>query len=76
MSWQSCLGGYTSSQNRAQVTSSGDRPGCNTVLAEQDNVTLSPHERQYWVLWAEAAKRISEFWQAEERSSVPEFLLV
>jgi hypothetical protein len=52
----------------------GDRAGFNAVLAEQDNATLSTHERQYWGFWAEAAKRVSEFWHAEEHSSVPEFL--
>jgi hypothetical protein len=52
----------------------GDRAGCNAVLAEQSNAALSPPERPYWGVWAGAAKRMSEFWQAEESSRVPEFL--
>ena len=32
------------------------------------------HARQYWGVWAEAAKRVSEYWHAVEHANVQEFL--
>jgi hypothetical protein len=52
----------------------GDRAGCNAVLAEQDYVMLHNHAKRYWGVWAEAAKRVSEYWQAEKQAKVQEFL--
>ena len=52
----------------------GDRAGCNAVLAEQDYVMLHNHAKRYWGVWAEAAKRVSEYWQAEKHAKVQEFL--
>jgi hypothetical protein len=46
----------------------GDRAGCNAVLAEQDYVMLHNHAKRYWGVWAEAAKRVSEYWQAEKQA--------
>jgi len=52
----------------------GDRAGCNAVLAEHANATPHSPTRRYWGVWAEAAKRVSEYWQAEKHAQVQEFL--
>jgi hypothetical protein len=51
-----------------------DRAGSNAVIAEQHNATWRTCEGRFWGVWAEAAERVSEYWQAEEQSTGQKFL--
>jgi hypothetical protein len=40
---------------------------------EQGNRMLEGKERQYWGIWAAAAKRVNEYWQAEASHQILSF---
>ncbi len=61
-------------QKQEYLLLGGDRVGFNAVLAEQENIMFNNHARQYWGVWAEAAKQVSEYWHAVEHANVQEFL--
>jgi hypothetical protein len=44
--------------------------------AAKCNIMFNNQARQYCGVWAEAAKRVSEYWHAEEHANVQEFLQV
>jgi hypothetical protein len=52
----------------------GDQAGLNAVQAEQKNAPLGTGTKRFWGVWAAAAERISEYWQAEQQSKGADFL--
>jgi hypothetical protein len=52
----------------------GDQAGFNAVQAEQKNAPLGTGTKRFWGVWAAAAERISEYWQAEQQSKGVDFL--
>jgi hypothetical protein len=48
----------------------GDRAGANAVMADRHDTVWGMKERRYWGVWAEAAERVSAFWQAQEQSTM------
>jgi hypothetical protein len=52
----------------------GDQAGLNSVQAEQKNAPLGTGTKRFWWVWAAAAERISEYWQAEQQSKGADFL--
>jgi hypothetical protein len=61
-------------RNQEYLPLGGDQADFNAVQAEQKNATLGTGGKRFWGVWAEAAEKVSEYWQAEQQSIGAEFL--
>ena len=63
---------YLLTRKQEYLILEGDRAGANavTVIADQHDTVWEMKERRYWGVWAEAAERVSAFWQAQEQSTM------
>ena len=52
----------------------GDRAEANAVLADRHDTVWGMKEKRHWGVWAEAAERVSAFWQAQDQSTITHFL--
>ena len=59
---------------RSYLLLNGDRAGANAVEVTRSDPKLTGSNCQYWGVWANAARMVSEFWCAEDANQAAQFL--
>ena len=59
---------------RSYLLLNGDRAGANAVEVTRNAPKLTESNCQYWGVWANAARMVSEFWYSEDANQAAQFL--